>query len=166
MGNFTSEEVVDHNQTKRYLHHPGAVQGEEYRIEYRFSPEPGLPACIYDVRCFHTAEEALNHSAAVDEGDPVGKNYRYNRDINMTKMVFNIFFLVCFKKKLRFETYLLLGTNFGGWYVLEENYIMKNHVNVPTSPNVPTGGYVSKRNTPQGVPCAHGLGWVDFISEG
>ena len=23
---------------------------------------------------------------------------------------------------------------------------MKNHVNVPTSPNVPTGGYVSKRN--------------------
>ena len=65
-----------HNQTKRYLlRHPSAVQGEEYRIEYKFSPEPGLPACIYDVRCFDTAEEALNHSAPLLE-NPVGKSYR------------------------------------------------------------------------------------------
>ena len=27
--------------------------------------------------------------------------------------------------------------NCGGWYVLEENYIMKNHVNVPTLQNIP-----------------------------
>ena len=59
------------------------------------------------------------------------------------------------QKKLRFETYLPrpVGTNFRGWYVLLGNSIMKNIVNVPTSPNVPTGGYVSKRNflcnTPQ-----------------
>ena len=79
LGNFTSEEVVDHHQTKRYLHHHGAVQGEEYRIEYKFSPEPGLPACIYDVRCFDTAEEAMNHSAPVYE-DPAGKSYRYHRN--------------------------------------------------------------------------------------
>ena len=25
-----------------------------------------------------------------------------------------------------------MGTNFGGWNVLEENYMMKNQVNVPT----------------------------------
>ena len=73
--NFTSEEVVAHSQAKRLLHHPGAVQGVEYRIEYKFKPEPGLPACVFDIRCFDTAEEALNHSAPVEE-NPVGKDYR------------------------------------------------------------------------------------------
>ena len=34
--------------------------------------------------------------------------------------------------KLRFETNPPVGTNFGGLYVLEGNYIMKNQVNVPT----------------------------------
>ena len=56
------------------------------------------------------------------------------------------------QKKLRFETYLPVGSNFGGWYVLEENYIMKKDVNVSTSPNVPTGGYVSKRNLFRNTP--------------
>ena len=36
------------------------------------------------------------------------------------------------QKKVRFETYLPVGTFPRGWYVLEGNNIMKNHVNVPT----------------------------------
>ena len=75
LGNFTSEEAVDQHQARRFLHHPGAVEGQEYTIEYKFSPEPGLPACIYDVRCFDSAEEALNHSAPLLV-DLVGKSYR------------------------------------------------------------------------------------------
>ena len=44
--------------------------------------------------------------------------------------------LLC--KKITFRNVRNVGTNFGGWYVLEENYIMKNHVNVPTLQKVPT----------------------------
>ena len=75
LGSFTSEEAVDQHQARRFLHHTGAAEGEEYVIEYKFSPEPGLPACVYDVRCFDSAEEALNHSAPLLV-DPVGKSYR------------------------------------------------------------------------------------------
>ena len=37
---------------------------------------------------------------------------------------------------------------------MEEIYIMKNHVNIPTLQNVPTGGYVSKRNLLNNRPLA------------
>ena len=37
-------------------------------------------------------------------------------------------------KIVRVETYLPAGTFWGGRYIWRENYIMKNHINVPTSP--------------------------------
>ena len=85
LGNFAREEAVVYNQTRRYLHRTNVTQGKEYRVKYVFSPEPGLPACIYDVWCFDTAEEALNRSVPVPE-NPVGKSYRYGADTRMFLM--------------------------------------------------------------------------------